>query len=408
MMRHILTFLLSLCLCTTVFAQQDSINKASSAGSKRVRISLITCGMGNEEWQTFGHTTLRVIDSNKTGTLRDVVYNYGTFGGFGENFEWQFFTGSMTYMLQVVDFDLFMTEYVRTGRGVAEQVLVLDSAQSRHLISMLEYDAQPMHRNYQYDVFYNNCCTKVRDLIANTYGAGFVYGQAFPPGMHVSLRAAYGEYYRERPWERVGLNIVIGSPADTIISNNSIMFIPDFLSKCAASATWNGKKVFRDKTTLLEDHINQPAAVNAPFILTCLIALLTILGLSVARLRVLGRIMTGFVLLVCTVFGCLIIFFWFFSEHTCAKYNFNILWALPTNLLLPFINYQWKKRYALTGMVFIFVCLLLHVIKLQVMPLFELGPFLLALLWVYGYIYRESELAVNGIPSTINNGKKNK
>ena len=186
------------------------------------------------------------------------------------------------------------------------------------------------------------------------------------------------------------------------------MFIPDFLSKCAAGATWNGKKVFRDKTTLLEDHINQPAAVNAPFILTCLIALLTISGLSVARLRVLGRIMTGVVLLVCTVFGCLIIFFWFFSEHTCAKYNFNILWALPTNLLLPFINYQLKKRYALTGMVFIFVCLLLHVIKLQVMPLFELGPFLLALLWVYGYIYRESELAVNGIPSTINNGKKNK
>jgi hypothetical protein len=385
------------------FAQRDSANLVSSA-THRCRISLITCGMGNEEWQTFGHTTLRVIDSDKTGIHRDIVYNYGTFDGFDGNFEWQFFTGTMTYYVDVVCFNNFIQEYVHTGRGMIEQVLLLTGDQKKYLVSRLEKNALLKNREYQYDVFYNNCCTKVRDLIADTYGPGFLFGPAFPPNMNVSLRTAYNEYYRERPWERTGLNIVIGSPADTIISKYSIMFIPDFLSKCCAGATYKGQKVFADPIRILRDHISEPEVVDEPFIVTCMILLFTLLALQNQKLYPTGlanggrpiklrRIMAILVLLISGVFGCLIIFFWFFSNHGCARYNFNILWAFPINLVLPFLNVKWKAKYALSGMIGILISMLLHVLKIQVMPLFELGPYLLALLLVYGAIYRDSRAA---------------
>jgi len=394
MVRHIAFCCILFFISQQAFARQDSLDLASSARHGHVRVSLITCGMGYEEWQTFGHTTLRVIDSEKTGIHRDIVYNYGTFDGFDGNFELQFLTGTMTYFLDVVYFNNFIREYEQTGRGVIEQEILLTPGQKEHLISRLEENALLKNRSYRYDVFYNNCCTKVRDLIEETFGPGFAFGPAFPPNMQVSLRTAYCEYYKGRPWERTGLNIVIGSPADTIISNHSIMFIPDFLSKCAAEATFNGKKVFGNKITILEDHVNQPAVVDAPFLLTCFIALLTIAGLSLPRLRILGSVMSVLVPVISGVFGCLILFFWFFSNHACAKYNFNILWALPTNMLLPFIKFKWKRHYALAGMCLIFIPLLMSILKVQVIPLYELGPFLLALLCVYGNIYRRSKANV--------------
>ncbi|MCC6693305.1 MAG: DUF4105 domain-containing protein, partial [Chitinophagaceae bacterium] len=43
--------------------------------STRIRISLLTCSPGNELYSTFGHSALRVIDSN---AVTDLIYNYGT------------------------------------------------------------------------------------------------------------------------------------------------------------------------------------------------------------------------------------------------------------------------------------------------------------------------------------------
>ena len=56
-----------------------------------LQISLITCGPGyNEIYEVFGHTAIRIVDSEHH---TDLVYNYGTFNGFEENFELKFMRG---------------------------------------------------------------------------------------------------------------------------------------------------------------------------------------------------------------------------------------------------------------------------------------------------------------------------
>jgi hypothetical protein len=96
-------------------------------------------------------------------------------------------------------------------------------------------------------------------------------------------------------------------------------------------------------------------------------------------------------LLITGVLGVLILLMWFGTDHQCCRDNLNILWALPTNLIAAFMPKKGKARYALVGMVLIFVSLVLHVAHVQELPLLELGPLLLALLFVFGNIYRSRQ-----------------
>lgn len=55
--------------------------------TKDAKISVLTCGLGNETYSYFGHTGLRVSDP---GNNFDVVYNYGTFDFRTPNFVLKF------------------------------------------------------------------------------------------------------------------------------------------------------------------------------------------------------------------------------------------------------------------------------------------------------------------------------
>src|ERR1700754_3646150 len=83
--------------------------------STHLRISLLTCGVGDEIWETFGHTAVRVTDS-VNGT--DVVYNYGTFNGYEKDFELKFMRGKLLYYVSCYPFIDFMSEYQMAGRKV--------------------------------------------------------------------------------------------------------------------------------------------------------------------------------------------------------------------------------------------------------------------------------------------------
>ena len=72
-----------------------------------------------------------------------------------------------------------------------------------------------------------------------------------------------------------------------------------------------------------------------------------------------------------------------------------MLWALPTNLVIPFIKREKKSRYALLAIVLILVSLLLHVLGIQALPLRELWPLLAALLIVFIMIYRAATRPVS-------------
>jgi len=379
MLRKSLIFLIALAVYLPAIGQIDS---------SHLRISLLTCGPGDEEiYEVFGHTAIRIIDSVQH---TDEVYNYGTFE-FGPDFEIQFMRGKLLYCLSVEPYRVFMEEYIQAKRSVEEQVLTIDWKKKEQIAYFLDWNAEPENKNYKYDFFFDNCATRIRDIFPRdeVFGKAFQYGNVLPPGKSLTFRDIINQYFYRDHWTRVGVNILLGSRIDKVMTNADIMFLPDYLRDGLKRATVNGNKIAAPPILILPGNQSIGGSINGPFILMCFIALLTFAGLSFKQLRVLGKVMSSLLMLVTGLLGCLILVMWFGTDHQGCGNNFNILWCLPTNIVIAFFNPKGKGRYALIAMLLILVSFLLHIFKIQgLIP--EFIPLLLALLFVYGKIYRQS------------------
>jgi hypothetical protein len=383
MVKKWLFLLLALVACGRAYAQEGT----------RLRISLLTCGPGNEEvWEVFGHSGVRVFDSASHGADSDIVYNYGTFE-FGPDFEMQFMRGKLLYCSSVETFNEFMQEYVETKRRVEEQTLMLNWKETEHINDFLRWNAEPENKYYKYDYFFDNCATRIRDIFPRpeVFGKKFKYGQALPEGKRITFRDIINKYFYSFHWTRTGVNILLGSKIDKPMSNTDIMFLPDYLRDGIGGATVSGRKITGTTVLLLPGDPPPATGINGALILTSLIALLTIAGLFVKRLRVLGRVMSSLLLLATGLLGCLILIMWFATDHQCCTNNFNILWLLPTNIIIAFFNPKGKGKYSMIAIVLIMITLLLHVFRVQGI-IIEFVPLLLALLFIFGVTYRNEKL----------------
>src|SRR5690606_31625041 len=139
-----------------------SISFAQHIDTSRTRISLLTCTPGSELYSVFGHSALRVVDSN---AVTDIVYNYGTFDFNDPNFYSKFVRGKLNYYLSTEYFRDFVYGYRLEGRGITEQVLLLTAEEKLALKKFLRENLKPENRHYAYDFFLDNCTTRLRDLI---------------------------------------------------------------------------------------------------------------------------------------------------------------------------------------------------------------------------------------------------
>jgi hypothetical protein len=205
----------------------------------------------------------------------------------------------------------------------------------------------------------------------------------------LSFRDIINQYLARNVWERLGINILLGSKIDKPMTNAEIMFLPDFLKQGIEGATLNGKAFAAPTVQLLAEkkqNIQQDYSVQ---IVLWTIFLMIALGVFVPKLQTVSSIVGNLLLFVTGLLGVLIIFMWLGTDHqTCAN-NYNVLWALPTNLLFIFRKKQYK--YALIAMLLIFVSVVFHLLKIQQLLLPEMIPILLSLLFIFGLSYRKAK-----------------
>jgi len=356
--------------------------------TSHLRISLLTCGTGLQPWETFGHAAIRITDSAH-GT--DDVYNYGTFNGYDDDFLMKFTRGKLLYYLSYYPYRQFILEYQEAGRSVMEQQLMLPGQSKQALYEYLRWNALEENKYYKYDFFFDNCATRIRDVFPRALGKAFRIGKVLPADEKISFRDIINLYFYRVHWQRFGVNLLLGSKIDKAMSNEDIMFLPDFLRDGILKATYKGNKVSGNVTTIVPGSEAMKAGINGPFCVMLLLALLTISGLCFRRFAALGRIMTFVVLFLTGFIGCFALVMWLGTDHQACQNNFNLLWALPTNLVLCVASKKRKDKYALLAILLLFVSLLLHMLKIQALPLLELSPLLLSLLFIYGTIYRKNK-----------------
>jgi hypothetical protein len=307
--------------------------------SDKAEISLITCGASQAElYSAFGHSAVRVFDPVQR---LDIIYNYGVFNFDQPNFYLNFTRGNLLYTLSVSYFASFKANYIAENRFIHEQILNLDSIQKQKYFDFLQWNAQAENAEYFYDYFYDNCATRVRDGLIEALGNDVLSIDSNYADRGKSIRDLCDIYLKQQRWGDLGIDICLGLPMDKKASTWEYMFLPDYLENAFAqaklhSAEGGEKPLVKSHSALYTPEyqvVEQP--ILGPFLAFAIVLLLTIFITmwSYAQPRK-ARYFDGFLFLVTGLIGLLLVVLWFFTNHTAAANNYNILIFLPSHLIL--------------------------------------------------------------------------
>ena len=312
-----------------------------------LRISILTCSPGEELYSTFGHSAIRVTDSV---SHRDIVYNYGTFNFDEPGFYTKFIRGKLSFYLSTDDFDSFISEYIEEKRDITEQVLNLTCAEKYNIVMLLQANMLAANRTYKYDFTFDNCTTRLRDLVEKCADTSINFGNVL--SSKKTFRDLIYEYLNknDKQWSKLGIDILLGGRMDVVMKPREVMFLPDYLLKSFDSSTIDSRPLVSSEKNIID--LNAPPVIvdyftHPLFIFSCFFLLIVLL--SFFKNSFIKRVLIafdGFMFFITGLLGILLIFMWVGTDHFMCKDNFNLLWAWPTNIVAAFLMHSAKRPAA--------------------------------------------------------------
>lgn len=330
-------------LCSPLKANPEFLQLDSSA-----EVSLLTVAPGDEIYSYFGHSAIWIHDPVNH---IDPVYNYGTFA-FEDNFVYKFIKGDLNYSISKEHIEDFIFTYQEERRAVTQQVLNMNQGEKQKLLEYLEINHLPQNRYYRYDFLFDNCSTRIRDMLDSATGHRIRYDYIFTKPEY-SYRKLINDYAGHHRWIAFGMDLLIGIPADHKAAPGEWLFLPDHMMSAYFLANidqQNNKEAFVKKTRILVDlpiiKIPTPFYYSPAFVFTLLMLLVAVLTYIGSRKNRWFKGIDIILFIICGIIGLLMVFLWTSTRHAIAYENMNLIWANPLLLLaLPFLFT--KKRFAL-------------------------------------------------------------
>ena len=377
--------LLAFLFVTVSFAFQFQLSNDAEA-------SVLTFGPGTSLNDAFGHNAFRIKDETRG---IDIVYGYGQYDFDAPNFYLKFARGKLNYLISRHFFSDIFNYYSRENRTIKEQVLNLSIEQKQKLFNYLENNYKPENRKYLYDFFYDNCATKIRDVLSTVSNNSISFEK--PDNFEQkTFRSLIYEHVDKNSWGSLGIDIALGSVVDRKASANEYMFLPKYIHSFFEVSKINGNDNLVKSSTVLYTKKDNNSLSNFLLSPLMIFGLLSVVILFITYrdyknskrskwLDITLFSLTG-------IIGILLLFLWFGTDHTATWQNYNLLWACPLNILvigqlLKSKVKNWVKSYL--KFLIIMLCLLtLHwIIGVQVFAI-ALIPLLIALAIRYVYLVR--------------------
>lgn len=313
--------------------------------SGNICISVLTSEPGQELYTLFGHTAIRI----RNDSLQfDRVYNFGTFDFSSPFFYVNFIKGKLDYFLSVDDFNSFKHDAILEKRKIHEQLLDLTETEKQGIYEQLESTYHSPERFYRYDFFYDNCATRVRDVILKENDIK----RLADTGAYCckTFRELLLPYIRSNYWLNLGIHLALGRSADKTASVFESMFLPDYIMY-----------ILKDSPFVTEESvlISVPAseAENSwlSYVSPWAICILIVIASVWYKTR------SSALCLISCVFGLLGLFLLFmslFSDLRTFSGNINICWTLPA-LIMPLIHRTLQGRIFLVTYAFFLMILLI-------------------------------------------------
>lgn len=311
-------------LCqSTAFAQQPS----SEEGSDAPQISLVTFGPGPEIWARFGHNAIRVQQGSY-----DVLYNFGYFDLDEPGFLTNYALGNMQYYAVPEQTSDAFVWYRQLGRSIREQRLRVSDSEANDIAEELYRLVQPDSRRYRYDYFFNNCSTRVRDVLDAVLGYPLQNAGSVEPAQH-SMRWEALRMVQDDWLLYLGLHIALGRLVDQPISIYEQAFLPEHLASLINQEI--PASVISDTET--SAGLSAPGSYKPRYlglgvfgIINALLILIPVFGKRHFMYFLPVRVW----LVLSGLAGSLLGFLWLATAHEAAWNNENLLLLLPANLFL--------------------------------------------------------------------------
>ena len=333
--------------------------------SKEAQISVITFGpYQGELWSAFGHSGIRVYDPLLD---MDWMYDWGRFDFEQKNFFWNFARGKMLYSIGLTQkYPNVKSYYIRQNRSIKEQVLNLTQTENQAFFNYLENNNLPENRTYLYNYVYDNCATKIRDIIQEVV-PNVTYDLSFKVPKK-SIRELMDDYLYDQPWGDFIIDVALAYPIDEEAKANTYLFLPDYIHLALDGGTIEN---IGDTIPLIKDSITINIKKNekrthstfTPF--NIFVLLFFIIGF-ITNKNFKNKKRTHWIDLllfsIVSLFGWWFVFLWGATSHL-SMYNWNLFWALPIHLpLIFFLNHpKWRKSlsrvYKFIGILHIFMLL---------------------------------------------------
>jgi len=374
---------LQVCLALAVVAAGSgrafaSAAEPSSGGNHRVTleelaeksavpptIELFTMGPGALFVEKFGHAALCVRWPQ--APQMDVCYNYGT-TDFHHPLElgWGFIRGGAEFWVEKWPRLRMIRHYIAKDRTLWVQTFDdsnMPAAQRYQIARKLEFDSRIENRYYQYHHFYDNCTTRVRDIVNNAVNGKLKADTDGYPGPTFREYGAMG--FAEETWLIAISDYVMGPYGDIHPTFWQAMFLPRKLRAAVTEKLGVKPKVLYQRKGPSFPHSGSSGR-GWTLLFSLLLALPAIATRLLRRRQKLGLAISG------SLLGFLGFMLWLVaivSPLNELRWNEALFLFVPTDFALPFLSMERRRKYARVRLGMVVLSSLLLVIHVFKQPL---------------------------------------
>ncbi|GAB1855713.1 DUF4105 domain-containing protein [Flavobacteriaceae bacterium MHTCC 0001] len=334
-----------------IFITLYAVSLQAQTLSGDAEISVLTVGPGTSLNDAFGHSAFRIKD-NTNGL--DVVYGYGEYDFDAPNFYLKFAQGKLQYLISKTDFKRFYRIYEYFNRSIDEQVLNLNISQKQKLYDFLLENYKPANRRYLYDFFFDNCATKIKDVVNISTSNTVTYNTPSDYKAATTFRTLIQNNLNRNSWGSLGIDIALGAVIDQEATPEQHMFLPKNIYSFFENATLNNVTPLVKQSRVI--YKAKPKKVDSSFF-SSPIFILGILGLLIIfftykdyKNKKRTIILDVIIFTITGLAGVVILLLWLTTDHESTHNNYNLLWANPLNLIVLFQAFKkqpshWFNKY---------------------------------------------------------------
>jgi len=285
------------------------------------KISVLTSDPGVEYYTIFGHTAIRVSDDSLN---IDRVYNFGTFDFNEPFFYFRFINGNLKYFLSIAEFKSFMSYSYYEKRKVHEQILDITLKEKNKIFNNLENCYNSSERFYTYDFYYDNCATRVRDVIFKSTDGPIVFNSVLYSKK--TFRQLLKPYISGNYWVDFGINLVLGKESDKIAKPADYMFLPFYIMNILQSTP-----IVKDQNIILDASVSKVDNFDFSHLSPWLVVLIIILFSVWSKSRKIAFFtltsVIGFI-------GVVLLLVSIITENAAFSNNLNVCWTIPSLIII--------------------------------------------------------------------------